>query len=223
MKQQSTIRRKQTVKTTILLFLGILVLCSCQRGIDIAKIEAMPDGVAKDSAMLYYYQGLRIGDLVTVEKSTKPERNAINDSVFPIYLTTSAEVERDENLKVKNPVCQIFSGDTLQIVEGYSRSLSRGKFMQKAAQSYSVRVKALKNGKTVGEGWCYANIFSPLQHNWSIVFYQPVDVLALLFVFGGAILVLFLLWKLIYWIIESKIRKKVCFYQKEKSISNLFI
>ncbi|CAG9895816.1 hypothetical protein BOVA604_2584 [Bacteroides ovatus] len=116
MKQLSTVRRKQTVKTTILLFLGILVLCSCQRGIDIAKIEAMPESAAKDSAMLYYYQGIKIGELVTVKKSTKPEMNLLNDSISPIYLTTSAEIERDENLNVKNPVCQVLRGDTLQVV-----------------------------------------------------------------------------------------------------------
>mgnify|MGYP001222665767 FL=1 len=125
MKQLSTVRRKQTVKTTILLFLGILVLCSCQRGIDIAKIEAMPESAAKDSAMLYYYQGIKIGELVTVKKSTKPEMNLLNDSISPIYLTTSAEIERDENLNVKNPVCQVLRGDTLQVVGGYSRELSR--------------------------------------------------------------------------------------------------
>ncbi len=216
MKQLSTVRRKQTVKTTILLFLGILVLCSCQRGIDIAKIEAMPESAAKDSAMLYYYQGIKIGELVTVKKSTKPEMNLLNDSISPIYLTTSAEIERDENLNVKNPVCQVLRGDTLQVVGGYSRELSREKFMQKTDYSHAVRVKAIKNGKIIGEGWCDANIFSPVQHNWAIVFYQPVDVLALFFIFGGAIFMVFLLWKLIYWLIESKIRKRYCFYQGEK-------
>ena len=86
MKQPSSTRRKQTAKAVILFFLGISVLCSCQRGIDITKIEAMPEGAAKDSAMLYYYQGVRPGDFVIVKKSTKDELNEINDSAIPIYL-----------------------------------------------------------------------------------------------------------------------------------------
>lgn len=94
MKQPSSTRRKQTAKAVILFFLGISVLCSCQRGIDITKIEAMPEGAAKDSAMLYYYQGVRPGDFVTVKKSTKDELNEINDSAIPIYLTTSARSEK---------------------------------------------------------------------------------------------------------------------------------
>lgn len=216
MKQPSSTRRKQTAKAVILFFLGISVLCSCQRGIDITKIEAMPEGAAKDSAMLYYYQGVRPGDFVTVKKSTKDELNEINDSAIPIYLTTSAEVKRDQDLNVTNKVCQIFRGDTLQIVGGYDKSLSREKFMQKTDYSHAVIVKATKNGKTVGEGWCDASMFNPLQHNWAIVFYQPQDVLALLFIFGGAIFLIFLLWKLIYWLIVSKIRKNVCFYQRDK-------
>ena len=108
MKQPSSTRRKQTAKAVILFFLGISVLCSCQRGIDITKIEAMPEGAAKDSAMLYYYQGVRPGDFVIVKKSTKDELNEINDSAIPIYLTTSAEVKRDQDLNVTNKVCQIF-------------------------------------------------------------------------------------------------------------------
>ena len=197
MKQPSSTRRKQTAKAVILFFLGISVLCSCQRGIDITKIEAMPEGAAKDSAMLYYYQGVRPGDFVTVKKSTKDELNEINDSAIPIYLTTSAEVKRDQDLNVTNKVCQIFRGDTLQIVGGYDKSLSREKFMQKTDYSHAVIVKAIKNGKTVGEGWCDAGMFNPLQHNWAIVFYQPQDVLALLFIFGGAFFLVFLFWKLI--------------------------
>ena len=216
MKQPSSTRRKQTAKAVILFFLGISVLCSCQRGIDITKIEAMPEGAAKDSAMLYYYQGVRPGDFVTVKKSTKDELNEINDSAIPIYLTTSAEVKRDQDLNVTNKVCQIFRGDTLQIVGGYDKSLSREKFMQKTDYSHAVIVKAIKNGKTVGEGWCDAGMFNPLQHNWAIVFYQPQDVLALLFIFGGAFFLVFLLWKLIYWLVVSKIRKNVCFYQRDK-------
>ena len=216
MKQPSSTRRKQTAKAVILFFLGISVLCSCQRGIDITKIEAMPEGAAKDSAMLYYYQGVRPGDFVIVKKSTKDELNEINDSAIPIYLTTSAEVKRDQDLNVTNKVCQIFRGDTLQIVGGYDKSLSREKFMQKTDYSHAVIVKAIKNGKTVGEGWCDAGMFNPLQHNWAIVFYQPQDVLALLFIFGGAFFLVFLLWKLIYWLVVSKIRKNVCFYQRDK-------
>lgn len=50
MKQPSSTRRKQTAKAVILFFLGISVLCSCQRGIDITKIEARPEGAAKDQA-----------------------------------------------------------------------------------------------------------------------------------------------------------------------------
>ena len=216
MKQPSSTRRKQTAKAVILFFLGISVLCSCQRGIDITKIEAMPEGAAKDSAMLYYYQGVRPGDFVIVKKSTKDELNEINDSAIPIYLTTSAEVKRDQDLNVTNKVCQIFRGDTLQIVGGYDKSLSREKFMKKTDYSHAVIVKAIKNGKTVGEGWCDAGMFNPLQHNWAIVFYQPQDVLALLFIFGGAFFLVFLLWKLIYWLVVSKIRKNVCFYQRDK-------
>ena len=144
MKQPSSTRRKQTAKAVILFFLGISVLCSCQRGIDITKIEAMPEGAAKDSAMLYYYQGVRPGDFVIVKKSTKDELNEINDSAIPIYLTTSAEVKRDQDLNVTNKVCQIFRGDTLQIVGGYDKSLSREKFMQKTDYSHAVIVKAIK-------------------------------------------------------------------------------
>ena len=88
--------------------------------------------------------------------------------------------------------------------------------MQKTDYSHAVIVKAIKNGKTVGEGWCDAGMFNPLQHNWAIVFYQPQDVLALLFIFGGAFFLVFLLWKLIYWLVVSKIRKNVCFYQRDK-------
>ena len=138
MKQPSSTRRKQTAKAVILFFLGISVLCSCQRGIDITKIEAMPEGAAKDSAMLYYYQGVRPGDFVIVKKSTKDELNEINDSAIPIYLTTSAEVKRDQDLNVTNKVCQIFRGDTLQIVGGYDKSLSREKFMQKSYMGTSI-------------------------------------------------------------------------------------
>ena len=151
-----------------------------------------------------------------MKKSTKDELNEINDSAIPIYLTTSAEVKRDQDLNVTNKVCQIFRGDTLQIVGGYDKSLSREKFMQKTDYSHAVIVKAIKNGKTVGEGWCDAGMFNPLQHNWAIVFYQPQDVLALLFIFGGAFFLVFLLWKLIYWLVVSKIRKNVCFYQRDK-------
>jgi hypothetical protein len=176
----------------------------------------MGNGAAKDSARLYYYLGLRQGDWVTVEKSTRPEMNLLHDSLTPHYLTTTPEIKRDKNLKVLNRVCQVFRGDTLQIVGDYKREVAREKFMQKTGYSNCIKVKAIKNGKTAGEGWCYADCFNPLPHNWAIIFYQPVDVLALLFIFGGIIVVFYLLWKLVYWLIVDKIRKKECFWQERK-------
>lgn len=123
-----------------------------------------------------------------MKKSTKDELNEINDSAIPIYLTTSAEVKRDQDLNVTNKVCQIFRGDTLQIVGGYDKSLSREKFMQKTDYSHAVIVKAIKNGKTVGEGWCDAGMFNPLQHNWAIVFYPTARCFSITFYFRWRIL-----------------------------------
>lgn len=189
----------------------LLLFSSCERGINYAEIEAMPDGAAKDSAMLYYYQGLQAGDKVRVEKSTDPERNVAEDERIPIYLISSPDIKRNE----KN-ICQVFRGDTLQILGEYRRDISRGKFMQKTDYSEYVKVRAIKNGKSSGEGWIYIAGLEPLQHNWAYVFYHSDDTVALLFIFGGLLLVFYLLWKLIYWIIEGKIRKKDCFWQGKK-------
>jgi hypothetical protein len=176
----------------------------------------MSEGAAKDSAMLYYCLGLRSGDRVRVEKSAKPEYDSIRDVNHPLYLTTSPEIKRDKDLKVLNRVCRVFRGDTLQIVGEYRQNKWNKKFMQKQNYSRFVKVRAVKNGKIAGEGWFHADGLLPLQHNWAVVFYQPGDVLALLFVFGGFILAVYLLWKLIYRLIERKIRKKDCFWQDKK-------
>ena len=94
--------------------------------------------------------------------------------------------------------------------------------MKKTDYSHAVRVKAIKNGKIIGEGWCDANIFSPVQHNWAIVFYQPVDVLALFFIFGGAIFMVFLLWKLNIGLLKVKFVRDIVFIKVRRFISNQF-
>ena len=209
--------KKVNLRQSVFLCLcSIIVFASCTRGINIETIEAMSEGAAKDSAMLYYYLGLKPGDRVRVEKSTKPGYDAARDANLPLYLTTSPEIKRDKNLKVLNQVCQVFRGDTLQIAGEYGQRAWTKEFMQKQNYSRSVKVRAVKNGKIAGEGWFYADGLLPLQHNWTIIFYQPGDVLALLFVFGGIILVIFLLWKLVYWLVVDKIRKKDCFWQGKK-------
>jgi hypothetical protein len=209
-------KRQILIKYALLYFCVLILSTSCKRGINIDAIEAMGKGAAKDSAMLYYYLGLKPGDRVRIEKSTRPEYDAMQDANLPLYLTTSPEIKRDKNLKVLNQVCQVFRGDTLQVVGEYNQSEWNKEFMQKQNYSRFVKVRAVKNGKIAGEGWFYANGLLPLQHNWAVVFYQPVDVLAVLFIFGSLILVVYLLWKLIYWLIEDKIRKKDCFWQDEK-------
>lgn len=213
MKQNTFLSRIVSIS---FLFLGILILASCKRGIDINAIEAMPEGTDKTAAMLYYYQGLRKGDTITVEKSSKPKENSAMDLNAPIYLTTSPEIKRDVNLKVLNAVCQVFRGDTLVVLGEFERNVWGGGFMKKANSSESIKVTHIKNGKPNKDGWFYAGLATPLDPNWAYVFYDADGTAALLVIFGGMLLVVYLLWKLIYWIVQCKIRRREAFYEDVK-------
>ncbi|MDL2224211.1 hypothetical protein LJB92_02740 [Bacteroidales bacterium OttesenSCG-928-M06] len=170
----------------------------------------MPNGAAKDSAMLYYYMGLRQGDTVMVSKSDKPEYNAMKDSITPLYLTSTIESDGNNGYQVRR-------GDTLIILGGHSHSVIEGKkFMAKDRIYDVVMVRAIKNGKPTQSGWFDASHISPLRHNWAMVFYEPVDVMGLSLIFSGAILLIFLIWKFFYWLIQNKIRDKECFYNNGK-------
>jgi hypothetical protein len=201
----------------MLAFVGLsaMISSSCTRGINLTEIEKMPDCAAKDSAMLYYYIGLKAGDLVRTDKSNNPEYNAKSDAESPVYIFAAAEAKYDKNGKMQNAVCQVFRGDTLLILGGYYRTFISKSFMQKAKYKETIKVKAIKNGKATGTGWFYTNSLMPLKHNWAIVFYDSLSIAIILILFGFSVLAVYLLWRLIYWIIVEKIRKEECFWQSE--------
>lgn len=73
--------------------------------------------------------------------------------------------------------------------------------MKKANSSESIKVTHIKNGKPNKDGWFYAGLATPLDPNWAYVFYDADGTAALLVIFGGMLLVVYLFWKLIYWIV----------------------
>jgi len=199
-------------KITFNILAVLITLSSCQRGIDITQIEAMPNGAAKDSAMLYYYTGLKAGDSVRVEYDHDDlERNKILDKNNPLYLYKTADYGD------KNQAYQINRGDTLIILGAHKHSVVENKkFMQKDAQRDYVKVGVLKYGKQGKFGWISAGGIEPMQHSWTMIFYDSVGVVGLMLILSLPLLVLFLVWKFLYWLIQDKIRNKECFYSQKK-------
>jgi hypothetical protein len=60
---------KTLLKTTFICVCALFSLSSCQRGINLEAIQDMKNGPAKDSALLYYYYGLKPGYLVVATDS----------------------------------------------------------------------------------------------------------------------------------------------------------
>jgi len=215
---------KKAVKLFTVLFFCLsaaTIFSSCKKGVNLEKIAAMEEGVAKDSAMLYYYQGLKAGDLVRMMYYSDPEKNAMNDTVAPQYLTTSpkdiVKARTDKNYKEQKKVCRVFYGDTLQILGGYSRICYEKNIIQRDKYDEYVKVRAIKNGRTAGEGWFFAGFLKPLKHNWAVVFYAAGDdVVPMMIVYSLIILAAFGLWKLIHWLIVDKMCDDECFWKDEE-------
>lgn len=163
--------------------------------------------------MLYYYTGLKAGDSVRVEHDyDDPERDKTLDKNHPLYLYKTAA-----NYEEKNRTCQIYRGDTLIILGAHEHSVVENKkFMQKDTQRDDVKVSVVKNGKQGKSGWISVGGIEPMQHSWTMIFYDSAGIVTLMFILGLPFLVLFLIWKFLYWLIQDKIRNKDCFYSQEK-------
>lgn len=200
-------------KLHLFFIVTVLLFSSCKRGIDIAQIESMPNGAAKDSAMLYYYMGLRAGDTVQVEYDFEDiERNSKLDENFPWYIYKTVDDSGEQGR-----VCQVLRGDTLIILGPHKHSVMKsGKFLRKNHLHDRVQVQIVRNGKNGKTGWISHGFINPLKHSWTMIFYDSVGVVGLLFILSLPFLLLFLVWKFFYWLIQDKIRDLDCFYNQDK-------
>lgn len=212
---------KRLVQLFIILFVVGLALSSCRRGGDLEAVKGMPEGSAKDTAMLYYYYGLKQGYVLVATDS--------------FYINTQPKSQfsgkkeiRPEYKGIKNyemPVddyrgARVFAGDTLEVLGGFKREVMKNK-----KERDFVQVRIIRDGKKVADGWNWHHISQmKLPYTaWSSIFssngVERMENIMSIILIALAVVVVYGLWKLVYWIIVDKIRSDDCFWQRSTIVT----
>lgn len=201
-----------------------LSLASCKRGINIDEINSMPEGIQKDSAFLYYYTGLKKGDMLIATDT--------------FYINTKAKSEYKDKKEVRPGSdfqwsvdeyrgARIFTGDTLMVVGGYKHQIF--KHVKKAtASKYQgfVQVERIQNGEVTAKGWTVGqhNLCKLVQPDtpvwWSYFFnVSSADFLVTLIFLSLFVVLIALFWRLIYWLVIRFLVKSEVFWKQSSIVS----
>lgn len=209
---------KTLLKTTFICVCALFSLSSCQRGINLEAIQDMKNGPAKDSALLYYYYGLKPGYLVVATDSFYINTQAKSKFSGKKEKITYKGIKDFEMAVDDYRGARVRQGDTLQILGGFHREI-----LKNGKDCDFIQVRLIKNGKTVADGWNWFHISQMAlpYTTWTSIFSSDStermeNILSFIIIALG-IIVLYLVWKLIYWIIVKKIRKEICFWQYSKA------
>lgn len=211
---------KTLSKITFICLCSILSFSSCKRGINLETIQNMENGSAKDSALLYYYYGLKPGYLLVATDSfyinTQPKSQFSGKKEKIVYKGI-----KDFEMAVDDyRGARVRAGDTLQIMGGFKNEV-----MKNGKERDFIQVRLIKNGKKVADGWNWFHISQMAlpYTTWTSIFSsnatERMENILTIITLALGVIALYLLWKLIYWIIVKKIRKGFCFWQYPKAFT----
>lgn len=202
--------------TEIMLCLGVIIMmCSCER-----NVEKPAEGEVNTEEALYYNYGLRSEMLVVATDSFYINREPESRFSGKTETITYKGIEGYQMGVDDYRGARIHKGDTLEIAGGFAR-----KILKNGKEQDFIEVRQIKDGEVVAEGWNYAGIsrMAPTSGSWTVIFSSDsneriVNMMTLL-VTSLAVLGVYLVWLLIYWLIVGKMQGKTCFWKYERIIS----
>lgn len=200
----------------IFICLGLIVtLSSCER-----NVEKPTEDQENSEIALYYNYGLKPEMLVVATDSFYINTDPQSRFSGKTEKITYKGIENFEMGVDDFRGARIHKGDTLEIVGGFARNI-----LKNGKEQDFIQVKQLKNGQVVANGWNWSGISNtaPVDRSWTAIFssnaQERMANMLTLIVCALAVLAIYFIWMLIYWLIVAKMKGEVCFWKYEPIIS----